>query len=202
MDQIKIGKFISSQRKRLGLTQRELAEKLLISDKTVSKWECGGGLPEVSLMIPLCEILNVNVNELLSGEKLDEKNYNEKAEENMMDLMSEREERKKKTILAVLVEVAMLLSSMTLFYIASLPQTPLRERIALIVIGLIVFGACFGVICILEYEGSIFQCRRCGEFFVPKWSAYMVAPHSLTTRRLRCPHCGKKSYCRRRIGKS
>ena len=80
MDQVKIGKFIQALRKQKGFTQKELADKLLVSDKTVSKWETGNGLPEVSLMMPLCEILGVSVNELLSAEKLDEKQYYLKAD--------------------------------------------------------------------------------------------------------------------------
>ena len=98
MDQIKIGKFIAEMRKQKGLTQRQLAETLLISDKTVSKWETGRGLPEVSLMMPLCEILDINVNELLSGERLAEEAYKQKAEENMMNLVKEAQESKKKII--------------------------------------------------------------------------------------------------------
>ena len=101
MDQIKIGKFIAENRKALSLTQRELAEKLHISDKAISKWETGNGLPEVSLMIPLCEALKINVNELLSGEKLNEAEYHKKAEENMMDLIKQKEESKKKIILSL-----------------------------------------------------------------------------------------------------
>ena len=99
MDQIKTGKFIAECRKEKGLTQSRLAEMLLISDKTVSKWECGKGLPEVSLMLPLCEILEISVNELLCGEKLDTSEYKNKAEELLMDFMKEREENKKKIIL-------------------------------------------------------------------------------------------------------
>ena len=96
MDQIKIGKFIADIRKELHLTQKQLAEELNISDKTVSKWECGKGMPEVSLMLPLCNALKINVNELLSGEKLSDNNYHEKAEENVMNLIREKEESKKK----------------------------------------------------------------------------------------------------------
>lgn len=94
MDQIKIGKFIAEMRKENNLTQRQLAEELNISDKTVSKWECGKGLPEVSFMLPLCERLKITVNELLSGEKLSAENYQQKAEENMMNLVREKEENK------------------------------------------------------------------------------------------------------------
>ena len=70
MDQIRIGRFIAQCRKTGGLTQRQLADGLGISDKTVSKWECGNGLPEVSLMLPLCEALGITVNDLLSGERV------------------------------------------------------------------------------------------------------------------------------------
>lgn len=69
MNQENIGKFISKERKNKELTQKELADKLNISEKTVSKWECGKGLPEVSLMQPLCKELDISVNELLNGAK-------------------------------------------------------------------------------------------------------------------------------------
>lgn len=91
MDQIKIGKFIASCRKEKNMTQRQLADILEISDKTISKWECGKGLPEVQFMLPLCNLLGINVNELLSGEKLSAEEYQRKAEENMMTLAKENE---------------------------------------------------------------------------------------------------------------
>ena len=96
MDQIKIGAFIAALRKEQGLTQRQLAEELGISDKTVSKWETGKGLPEVSLMLPLCQCLGISVNELLSGERLEQENYEQKAEENMLNCMSAKEQREKR----------------------------------------------------------------------------------------------------------
>lgn len=98
MDQVKIGKFISLMRKKQGLTQREFADIIGISDKTVSKWECGNGMPEVSLMLPVCEALKININELFSGEKLTDAEYKDKAEENMMNLAKEKEEIKKNIV--------------------------------------------------------------------------------------------------------
>ena len=86
MDQVKIGRFIAEQRKARQLTQRQLAGELDISDKTISKWETGKGLPEISLMLPLCQALHITVNDLLSGEKVQPADYQKKAEENMMDL--------------------------------------------------------------------------------------------------------------------
>ena len=95
MDQIKTGKFISALRKDKGLTQMQLAVILGISDKTISKWERGAGLPEVSLMMPLCEALEISVNELLTGEKLTDAEYKMKAEATIMDLVKENKENKK-----------------------------------------------------------------------------------------------------------
>ena len=102
MDQIQSGKFIAKTRKAQNLTQQQLADALSISDKTVSKWKCGKGLPEVSLMLPLCETLRITVNDLFSGEKVSEVDYQRKAEENMMDLMKENEEHKKRMTLSVI----------------------------------------------------------------------------------------------------
>ena len=95
MDQTKIGKFIAALRTEQKLTQKQLAERLQISDKTVSKWETGRGLPDVSLMLKLCEELGISINELLSAERLDETGYRMKAEENMVTLLQRRNLGKK-----------------------------------------------------------------------------------------------------------
>ncbi len=95
MEQKKIGEFIAAQRKEKQMTQKQLGEALGISDKAISKWECGKGLPDISIMMPLCELLEINVNELLSGEHLTEDAYSRKAEENMMNLIQETENQKK-----------------------------------------------------------------------------------------------------------
>lgn len=86
MDQIKIGQFIAQCRKEKNMTQRQLAEALGISDKTISKWETGKGLPEAGFMTPLSEILGITVNELLTGERIPEAEYRERAEETMVAL--------------------------------------------------------------------------------------------------------------------
>ena len=96
MDQVKIGNFIAELRKEQGMTQRQLAEQVGVSDKTVSKWECGNGLPELSGIPPLCQALGININELLSGEKLAEDSYSNRAEENMMTLMKETEKHRRR----------------------------------------------------------------------------------------------------------
>ena len=91
MEQIKIGRFIAECRKKKNLTQAQLAEKLNITDRAISKWETGKGMPDSSIMLELCNELNISVNELLSGEMIDMKNYNRKADENLIKLQKQKE---------------------------------------------------------------------------------------------------------------
>ena len=202
MDQVQIGQFIKAIRKEKNLTQREVAERLNISEKTVSKWETGNGLPEVGLMLPLCELLEISVNELLSGERLDEKRYFEKAEQNMMSLMEEKAEAKKKIIIAVIIVVITLLAGLTIILLACLLEMELWLRIVLGVVGAVSILTGIALACVLERDAGVFECKHCGERFVPTMTAYLFAPHTPTTRRLKCPKCGKKSYCKKRLGKS
>lgn len=96
LDQEKIGKFVADRRKNRGMTQKQLAEQLGVSDKAVSKWETGRSMPDNSILIELCEILEINVNELLSGEKLSDDSYHGKAEENIVKLMEQTENDRKR----------------------------------------------------------------------------------------------------------
>ena len=91
MEQEMIGKFIAACRKEKGLTQMQLAEKLNITNRAVSKWETGKSMPDVSLMLDLCDILGINVNELLSGERITMEDYQKRAEENLMELQAKKE---------------------------------------------------------------------------------------------------------------
>ena len=199
MDQIKTGRFIAEQRKAHGMTQRQLAEKLSVSDKTVSKWECGNGLPEVSLMLPLCELLSINVNELLSGERLDADSYKQHAEENMMKLIDERKENKRKLILEVVVVMITLLASCTLIMLSGLLEMETWLRVTLIAIGLVVMFGGIGVAAVLEMTAGYFECSKCGAYFVPTKTAYIMGVHTVMRRHLKCPHCGKRNWCRRRL---
>ena len=202
MDQVKTGQFIKTCRKEKNLTQREIAEKLNISEKTVSKWETGNGLPEVGLMLPLCELLEISVNELLSGERLDEKEYHEKAEQNIMSLIQEKAEAKKKLIIAVIIGVITLLAGLTICLLAELLEMELWLRIVLGVLGAVIVVTGIGLACFLERDAGVYECKHCGERFVPTMTAYLFAPHMPTSRRLKCPKCGKKSYCKKRLSKT
>ena len=121
MDQIKIGRFIADERKRKGYTQKQLSEKLEISDKTISKWERGNGFPEVSLLLPLCNELEITVNELLSGERVSEEDYLKKAEENMVNLVREAQESKKKIILSAATAGLTIIAAVPLFLLSGMP---------------------------------------------------------------------------------
>ena len=201
MDQVKIGKFIKELRKEKNLTQRELAEKLLIADKTVSKWETGKGLPEVSLMMPLCEILGVSVNELLSAEKLDEKNYQEKAEENIMNLIEEKQRAKKNIILAVITAIITLIGGIAICFIAEFLIAENWLKIAFFIFGLVIIIAGLIVCCFLENDVGSFECRHCKTRFTPNMKSYVMGVHGITWRRLKCPNCGKVSNCKKRLTK-
>lgn len=199
MDQIKIGKFIAAARKAHGMTQKQLAERLLISDKTVSKWERGKGLPEVALMLPLCELLGITVNDLLSGEKISENNYQKKAEENMMSLMQENQENKKHLALSVICGVITIIAVCALVVIAAYMPIPAAARIALIVLAVATGATGVGAAAVLDVKAGYYECPHCKALFVPSTRDYVKGYHTLTKRRLTCPECGKKSMCRHRI---
>lgn len=105
MDQKKIGDYIREKRKVMSLTQKELAEQLNISDKTISKWECGNGLPDFGSLKPLCDALDISVNELLAGEDISSDTYAVKAEENIMSLFKENEKQKKGNRISIVMGV-------------------------------------------------------------------------------------------------
>lgn len=199
MDQIKIGRFIAETRKAKNITQKQLAETLSISDKTVSKWECGKGLPEVSLMLPLCDALDITVNDLLSGAIISQTNYQKKAEENMMNLMKENEENKKRMALSVICGVITVIAVCALSVIAAGIEMPTIARIAVIVFAVItaVFGV--GAAAILDAKAGYFECPNCKARFVPTMSDYVKGYHTITKRRLTCPECGKTAMCKHRI---
>ncbi len=107
MDQIKIGKFIAERRKNKNLTQFQLAEKLNITDRAISKWENGRSMPDSSIMLDLCKELEISVNELLSGEMIEMNNYGRKSEENLLEL-NEKNEHKSKMLLRSGVVIVLL----------------------------------------------------------------------------------------------
>ena len=141
MDQEKIGKFILELRKQKGWTQKELAEKVGVSDKTISKWECGNSIPDITYLEALCNSLDISVNELLSGERLSDKSYSEKAEENIMALMKENESNKKGSFLQVIFGVLLIVLSFAILVLGSSRGTGILgyyvDFIAALVLGML-----------------------------------------------------------------
>lgn len=199
VDQIRIGKFIAESRRAKDLTQRQLADLLSISDKTVSKWECGKGLPEVSLMLPLCAALDMTVNDLLSGERVSSTDYQKKAEGNMIDLMKENEENRKRMALSIITGAITVIAVCALIGIVSLVDMPTPARILLIVFSIAVAVAGIAAAAMLDMKAGHFECPYCKELFVPSIGEYVKGYHTITRRRLTCPKCGKKGMCRHRI---
>lgn len=201
MDQILIGKFIAEERKRKGYTQRELSEKIGITDKTVSKWERGNGFPEVSLLLPLCNELNITVNELLSGKRVSEEDYRKEAEENMVNLVKEAQENKKKFILSNMAAALVVLAAVPLFVLSGFLELSVLFRILLIAIGFVILVLGMAIACILDRDSGAFECPECKTRFVPEMKAYLFAPHTITKRKLKCPHCGSNKYCKKVLTK-
>lgn len=199
MNQIQIGRFIAASRKARNLTQRQLADQLGISDKTVSKWERGKGLPEVGLMLPLCASLGITVNDLLSGERVSGTNYQKKAEENMMDLMKENEENRRRMILSVICAVITVIAVCALIVIASCLEMPAAARVALLVFAAAVAATGVGAAAVLDVKAGYYECPSCHAVFVPTMAQYVKGPHTVTRRRLTCPSCGKAAMCRHRV---
>lgn len=201
MDQIKIGKFIAEERKAKKYTQRELADKLSISDKTISKWERGNGFPEVSLLLPLCNELEITVNELLSGERLQATDYKKKAEENMVNLVREAQESKKKIVLSAMVAGLTIIAAVPLFILSGMLDMENWIRVLLIVIGLVVIVGGIAIACVLDIEAGAFECPECNNRFVPDMKSYIMGPHTITKRKLVCPYCGAHKYCKKVLTK-
>lgn len=201
MDQIKIGRFIADERKRKEYTQKQLSERLGISDKTISKWERGNGFPEVSLLLPLCAALEITVNELLSGERVSEEEYRRKAEENMVNLVKEAQESKKKIILSAMVAGLTLIAAIPLFLLAGALALETWLRILLIVTGAVVVFGGIAIACILDIEAGAYECPECHHRFVPDMKSYLMGPHTITKRKLVCPYCGARRYCKKVLTK-
>lgn len=198
MDQVKIGKFILERRKSVNLTQAQLAEKLNITDRAVSKWECGRALPDSSIMIELCNILEITVNELLSGEKISIENGKQKNEQLLFEMAKELE-TKNKTIWTSMW-VMMTVSIIALLAVCCVSAFLIPEGVWQLVV---VLCACilFLIPCFyalkLEVSVGAYKCKNCGHEIVPTYSQALFAMHKGTTRYLKCPKCNKRTWCKK-----
>ena len=202
MDQIKIGKFIAECRKKKNLTQAQLAEKLNITDRAISKWETGRSLPDSSIMLALCDILNITVNDLLSGEVVTMDNYNKELENNLLEMIKQKEQADKRLLsVEVFIGITATIVLFALIFVAALIQMEAWLKISLIVFGFILFLAgCFYALRIEQVAGY-YECKHCKHRYVPTYKAVNMAMHMGRTRYMRCPQCGKKSWQKKVLSK-
>lgn len=191
-----IGDNIKFYRKKNQLTQDDIAEACNVTRQAVSKWENGNGFPEVSLLLPLCNELEITVNELLSGERVSEEDYLKKAEENMVNLVKEAQESKKKIIMSAMVSVLVIVAAVPLFVVAGMFEMQVWTRVLLMGIGFVIMVMGIAIACVLDREAGAFECPECKERFVPDMKSYVMGPHTITKRKLTCPKCGCTKYCK------
>lgn len=202
MNQVKIGKFIASKRKEQGLTQLQLAEKLCITDRAVSKWETGKSLPDTSLMPELCKFLKITINDLLCGEVVSVENYNEKAEKALLEMVKKEEMQNKKLMmyenvigfgstLSFLIQVLV-----AVFFVKN---TTAQILLFILAFAFLIVGVSFALK--IEAETGYYECQKCHNKYVPKYSSVYFAMHLGTTRYMKCPKCGKRSWQKKVMSK-
>ena len=202
MNQIKIGRFIAECRKKANLTQMQLAEKLGITDKAISKWERGMAMPDTSIMLELCDILSISVNELISGEKIDMENNNRKNEQLLLDMAKELE-KKNKTIWSsmwaiMIVSMTALIAS--IFIAAFLIPEGVWQFVTILGVCVVFLIPCFYAVK-LEVSVGAYKCKNCGHEIVPTYKEVMTAMHRGFTRHLLCPECHKRTWCKKVLKK-
>ena len=195
MDQIKIGSFIQDKRKEKNITQSELAEKLGITDRAVSKWERGICLPDSGIMQDLCNILDITINDLFSGEVVDMKDNERKLEENLIE-MTKLKEDKDKQLLALEYVIGFIASItfLILIFVAAYVEMEGWLRILLIVIGSIIFAFGCGNAVKIEQTAGYYECGKCNHKYIPTYKSVFLAMHVGRTRYMKCPKCNNRSW--------
>jgi transcriptional regulator with XRE-family HTH domain/DNA-directed RNA polymerase subunit RPC12/RpoP len=202
MDQSKIGKFIASCRKAQGMTQADLAKKLGITDRAVSKWETGKSMPDSGIMLELCAILGINVNELLSGEKVMSDRYDQKAEENLL-AMGQALEEKNRQMLKIEKQMTLptIISGIVLAFVASFAEMALWVRAVLIVLSVVQIVTIAFIAVGIEQKAGYYECQHCHHRYVPTYWQTNLAPHIGRTRYMKCPKCGRRSWHKKVLNK-
>ena len=198
MDLIKIGKFIAECRKKKKITQEQLAEKLYVTDRAISKWERGLCLPDAGNMLDLCNILDINVNELLKGERINMKDYNKKTEELLLEMAKQEEIKNKK----LLTSMWTILIVSVVFYVGIilLAVNTLEEGVLLgtiICVSTVILLIAAFIALKFEVDAGYYECKNCHHKYVPTYMQVLLAPHISTTRYLKCPECHKRSYSKK-----
>ena len=206
MNQEKIGKFIAKVRKEKNITQQELANKLNITDRAISHWENGRSMPDAGIMLELCKLLDINVNELLSAKKIIKESYNEQAEENLLEMRREIESKNKKililnriiTFLGVVIYLLIVLS--TIFI--EMPMVIRNTIMALALVILLLFGVYN--LNIIRKTGY-YECQECKHQYIPTFYQMFFGMSGITKDgiwRMKCPNCNKKCWHKKVLTKN
>lgn len=202
MDQVKIGKFIAESRKNVNLTQAQLAERLGITDRAVSKWERGKAMPDSSIMLELCDVLGITVNELLCGEKVSMENYNKELESNLLEMVKEKQSADKR--LLTMEWVAAVLCLIPLLGAAVITMAvPLSEAVAtpILLVSLLPLLFATPFMIRIEQTAGYYVCAHCGHKYIPAYKNVFIAMHMGRTRYMRCPECGRRSWQKKVLSK-
>ena len=205
MDQIKIAKFISEKRKEAKLTQSELAEKLNITDRAISKWENGKSMPDAGIIPELCKILNITITDLFNGEIVDMKD-NKKIEENILDAIKQKEISDKKLLdleilLGISVTTFFVIMVLSISYFVEYQKIAESIGVILIMIST-VFIFTFALILLkIEQVAGFYECKKCKHRYVPEYKSVLWAPDVNRTRYLKCPKCNEKSWNKKVVSK-
>ena len=195
MDQVKIGKFIAHCRKEKNMTQAELAEKLNITDRAISKWETGKGMPDSSIMLELCDELDISVNELLSGEMIRMDNYNKVAEENFVKFQKEKEDSDKRLLFTeIIIGSIVTISFLLMIFLSIFAIENIVWKTITIIVGIVIFIIGIGCSLLIEQKAGYYQCDNCKYKYIPTYKQVLFAMHSGRTRYMKCPKCHKKTW--------
>ncbi len=178
MDQIKIGKFIAECRRKNGLTQIQLAEKLGITDRAISKWENGRSLPDSSIMLELCDILKISVNDLLSGEVVSMNNYDKNLEENLIKMVKEKEKSDERLLkVEVIFGIVGVILCLGIIFVGCYVPMVSWLRVLLFLIGFIFLFVI--ALCLLRIEqlAGYYECQECHYKYVPDYNNVLWAMH-------------------------
>ena len=202
MDQVKIGKFISECRKKNNLTQMQLAEKLNITDRAISKWETGKAMPDSGIMLDLCNELKITVNELLSGEMINMKDLDKKTEELLLEMQKQKEESDRR-LLTIEIVMGVITLIMYCALVMGVGFLPIKEstQILIIMLATILIVIMAFVALRIEQIAGYYECRRCHHKYVPTYSNVLCAMHVCRTRYMKCPECHKRSWQKKVISK-
>ena len=195
MNQEKIGAFIARRRKEKKLTQAKLASYLGITDRAVSKWERGKGLPDPVYMLELCRLLDISVNELLTGEFIEETKYQQKAEDNLLIMAKQEVKQTKKMFF---YENVIGIGSTIIFAILIFMSDYFVEnggiKILLFIFAFLFLITGVSIALKIETEEGYYECQKCHHKYIPSYRQVYFAMHIGRTRYMKCPHCQKRSW--------